>query len=121
LTFANGAFTAGDRFSFGIDIDTLAFPDQVGATPLELVGSLFSFTYSSGFSNSVQMAFRGTDENGTPIIFATTDDLITFDPTKPAPRAFQLGEPLLVSVPLPGTLTLLAVGVIALAVRRRRR
>ena len=50
LTFADNAFKAGDSFRFGVDIDLFSGIDNFGATPSELIGSLFSFVFSDGFA-----------------------------------------------------------------------
>jgi len=50
LTFADNAFKAGDSFRFGVDIDLFSAIDNFGATPSELIGSLFSFVFSDGFA-----------------------------------------------------------------------
>ena len=43
-----GSFTEGDHFRFGIDVDLLAAVDIYGATPEELMGTLFTFEFDSG-------------------------------------------------------------------------
>lgn len=50
LNFAPNSFAVGDSFRFGIDIDLFSKIDKEGAMPSELIGSLFSFTFSDGFS-----------------------------------------------------------------------
>lgn len=70
LTFADNAFEAGDSFRFGVDIDLFSGIDIFGATPSELIGSLFSFVFSDGFA--VQSALEddftasSTLPNGLP-------------------------------------------------------
>lgn len=50
LTFADNAFKSGDSFRFGVDVDLFSAIDAFGATPTELIGSLFSFEFSDGFA-----------------------------------------------------------------------
>lgn len=51
LQFADNSFKAGDSFRFGMDIDLFSNIDFFGATPSELVGSVFSFVFSDGFAS----------------------------------------------------------------------
>jgi hypothetical protein len=70
LTFADNAFKAGDSFRFGVDIDLFSAIDFFGATPTQLVGSLFSFVFSDGFAVQSALAndltASSTLPNGLP-------------------------------------------------------
>ncbi len=48
IDFAPGSFTEGDSFRFGIDADLFSNIDGYGATPEELMGTLFTFEFDSG-------------------------------------------------------------------------
>ena len=50
VDIAAGAFTAGDSFAFGSDIDLFSAIDSFGATPGELVGIKFGFEFDIGLS-----------------------------------------------------------------------
>jgi hypothetical protein len=120
LNFAPNSFTVGDSFRFGIDIDLFSKIDQEGAMPSELIGSLFSFTFSDGFSLQAEiendliassikpsniLPFNGQPMGGPQIPPGTITD-----PPDPEP------------VPEPGsTAAILLVGISALYSRMRRR
>jgi hypothetical protein len=55
LDFAVDSFTEGDSFRFGIDVDLLAGVDSFGATPEELMGTLFTFEFNSGLLSEAQI------------------------------------------------------------------
>ncbi|NEO61065.1 MAG: hypothetical protein F6J98_11690 [Moorea sp. SIO4G2] len=55
LNFAPNSFTVGDSFRFGIDIDLFSNIDGFGAMPEELIGTLFSFTFSDGFGSQAEI------------------------------------------------------------------
>lgn len=50
LLFADNAFKVGDGFQFCVDVDLFSGIDFFGATPSELIGSLFSFEFSDGLA-----------------------------------------------------------------------
>lgn len=99
LNFTPGSFTAGDSFRFGIDIDLFSMIDQFGATPEELIGTLFSFQFSDGFGSQAQieddliassiepmmiLPFTGQPSGGPPIppgqIIDTPDPVSVAEP-----------------------------------------
>ena len=51
LNFAPNSFAKGDSLRFGVDIDLFNNIDFFGATPTELIGSLFSFKFSDGYGS----------------------------------------------------------------------
>ena len=55
LDFAPGSFTEGDSFRFGIDVDLLSGIDAFGATPEELMGTLFTFEFDSGLLSEAEL------------------------------------------------------------------
>ena len=75
LLFADNAFKSGDRFSFGVDIDLFSQIDDFGATPQELVSSLFTFEFSDGYSVRSALAddltASSTLPSDLPIFFGT--------------------------------------------------
>jgi hypothetical protein len=111
LTFADNAFKSGDRFRFGVDIDLFSGIDNFGATPSELIGSLFSFVFSDGFA--VQSALdadltaSSTLPNGLPTFVgdpfcgANVPPGTTTDDPDPVPTNGP--------VPAPGPLPILGV------------
>ncbi|HKA41011.1 MAG TPA: zinc-dependent metalloprotease family protein [Burkholderiales bacterium] len=121
LNFANNAFTAGDSFDFGIDIDKDNCIDCFGATPQELAGALFSFTFSDGFGSQAAMS-------GTSFLADSTDimNVLPFDTsllqTPPGfiPPVGTIGpqDPVL---PEPGSVALLGLAFSALLAARRRK
>ena len=122
LNFADNAFTVGDSFSFGTDIDLFSAIDAFGATPAQLAGSLFTFTFSDGFGSTAAM-------NGTTFLADSTDVVnlasLTFDPSLLAtPVGFQ--EPVgylgpIDPVPEPETYAMFLAGLGLMAVLARRR
>jgi hypothetical protein len=105
LGFTPGKVTEGCAFSFSIDIDLFAKIDQFGATPAELQGSIFNFTFSNGYNIAAALA-----DNVASTIF---------DPTKIPVTAFRIAD-INDVVPVPGTLLLVSLGGITLAAWRRR-
>jgi len=105
LGFTPGSVTEGCSFSFSIDIDLFAKVDQFGATPEELQGSIFNFTFSNGYDIAAALA-----DNVASTIF---------DPTKIPVTAFRIAD-INDVVPVPGTLLLVSLGGITLAAWRRR-
>jgi len=98
LNFAPNSFTLGDSFRFGLDIDLFDKIDNFGATPEELIGSLFSFTFSDGLrlkaetgndliASSIKpttfLSFSGQPTGGSPISPGTIAS--HFDP-EPVPE-----------------------------------
>lgn len=67
LQFADNSFKAGDSFRFGLDIDLFSNIDNFGATPSELVGSIFSFVFSDGFASDSALAADLTASSTLPI------------------------------------------------------
>jgi hypothetical protein len=55
LNFAPNSFVSGDSFRFGIDVDLFSNIDGFGAMPDELIGTLFSFTFSDGFGSQAEI------------------------------------------------------------------
>ena len=109
-------------FSFGTDIDLFSAIDAFGATPAQLAGSLFTFTFSDGFGSTAAM-------NGTTFLADSTDVVnlasLTFDPSSLAtPVGFQ--EPVgylgpIDPVPEPETYAMFLAGLGLMAVLARRR
>ena len=122
LNFADNAFKAGDSFNFGIDIDLDNCVDCFGATPAELAGALFSFTFSDGFGSQAAMS-------GTSFMADSTDilNLLPFDasllqtPPGFTPPVGTLGPSDPVGAPEPGSVALLGLAFSALLAARRRR
>ncbi|MGH7391029.1 MAG: PEP-CTERM sorting domain-containing protein [Candidatus Rokuibacteriota bacterium] len=104
LSFADGAVTDSCSFSFSIDIDLNSNIDGFGATPAELERSVFEFSFSNGYN--IAAALDGG--------IAST----VFNPLKAPVAAFRIADP--DTVPLPGTLVLVGLGGLALALWRRR-
>lgn len=117
-----GAFTPGDSFAFGSDIDLFSAIDAFGATPGELVGIKFGFEFDIGlFLETVLDSDLVTSSIDVTHINQFFGDPIPFGPQV---RAGQLppgsthpieSEPVPIqavqSVPAPGTLWLLATGL----------
>lgn len=101
LTFGAGTFGVGDSFAFGVDCDLYANIDGFGATPEELEGMLFSFTFDNGFTTTVDLK----DYVARSIPVATT-----------------LSEPVGVVVPEPLTLVgiILGAGCLGGYMQKRR-
>ena len=55
IDFAAGSFTEGDSFRFGIDADLYTNIDGYGATPEELMGTLFTFEFDSGLLSEAEI------------------------------------------------------------------
>ncbi len=55
LDFAPGSFTEGDAFRFGIDADLFTNVDGYGATPEELMGTLFTFEFDTGLLSEAEI------------------------------------------------------------------
>lgn len=66
LQFADNSFKAGDSFRFGLDIDLFGNIDFFGATPNQLVGSIFSFVFSDGFASDSALAADLTASSSLP-------------------------------------------------------
>jgi hypothetical protein len=114
LNFAPNSFAQGDSLRFGLDIDLFSNIDAFGATPQELIGSLFSFKFSDGFgaqsaigsdliASSLDplsfLSFTGQPSGGLPIAPGTIID--TPDP-----------DPIATAVPEPSnSITMLALGL----------
>jgi hypothetical protein len=105
LGFTPGTVTQGCEFSFSIDIDLFSNIDGFGATPAELQGSIFNFTFSNGYDIAAALA-----DNVASTIF---------DPTKIPVTAFRIAD-IDDFVPVPGTLLLVSLGGLTLAAWRRR-
>jgi hypothetical protein len=88
LTFADDAFKAGDSFRFGVDVDLFSSIDFFGATPTELIGSLFSFEFSDGFAAK-----------------SALDDSLTASSTLPTDLPTFIGDPAGGPNVPPGTIT----------------
>ena len=56
LDFDADSFTVGDSFRFGIDVDLFTAIDSFGATPEELVGTVFSFEFEDGLGSESEIA-----------------------------------------------------------------
>ncbi|NRR28993.1 PEP-CTERM sorting domain-containing protein [Oxalobacteraceae bacterium] len=125
LTFADNAFLAGDSFAFGIDMDKLACIDCFGATPAELAGSLFSFSFSDGFGATAAMSGSSFMADSTDI-----ESFLPFDPSLlSTPPGFVApvgilgpGDPVvLAAIPEPGSLLLILIGFLPLCLLHRRK
>ncbi|GJJ02395.1 hypothetical protein RugamoR64_29330 [Duganella rhizosphaerae] len=116
LTFADNAFTAGDSFAFGIDIDKFACVDCFGATPQELIGSLFSFSFSDGYGATAAMSGTSFKADSTEIVDMLPFDtsLLTTPPGFVAPVGVVGPIDPVALVPEPGSLMLLLIGFVAL-------
>lgn len=124
LTFADNAFNSGDSLAFGIDIDKFACIDCFGATPTELIGSLFSFSFGDGFGTTAAMS-------GTSFMADSTDvvDILPFDAsrlTDPPGFVAPLGtldptDPVSLAVPEPASMLLFGIAFAALGALTRRR
>lgn len=55
IDFSAGSFTEGDSFRFGIDADLFTNIDGYGATPEELMGTLFTFEFDSGLLSEAEI------------------------------------------------------------------
>ena len=55
LDFAADTFTEGDSFRFGIDVDLFTNIDGYGATPEELMGTLFTFEFDTGLLSEAEI------------------------------------------------------------------
>ena len=118
LSFADGTFNPGDSFNFGIDIDLNSCVDCFGATPAQLTGSLFDFTFSDGLAVSAglgaDLAFIA-DTAQISSVFAGMS-AAAGGPSLP-PGVLGPPDP----VPEPGTIGLLIAGLTALGMLKRRR
>jgi hypothetical protein len=56
IDFAPDSFTGGDSFRFGIDVDLNDAIDTFGATPEQLIGTIFSFEFESGLGSEAEIA-----------------------------------------------------------------
>ena len=103
LNFAPNSFAQGDSLRFGLDIDLFNNIDAFGATPQELVGSLFSFKFSDGFGSQSAigsdliassldplsfLSFTGQPSGGLAIAPGTI-----IDTPDPEPTATAVPEP----------------------------
>ncbi|WP_161564976.1 reprolysin-like metallopeptidase [Okeania hirsuta] len=121
LNFTPNSFTVGDSFRFGVDIDLFSSIDQFGATPEDLIGSLFSFTFSDGFGSQAEiendliansivpmniLTFNGQPMGGPQIPPGTITD--------PDPEPEQVSEP-------KNTIAILLIGLGGLYLHMKRR
>jgi hypothetical protein len=122
LTFADNAFLAGDSFAFGIDIDKFSCIDCFGATPAELAGSLFSFSFSDGYGATAAMSGTSFMADSTDIesILPFDTSLLATPPGFVAPvGVLDPSDP--VVVPEPDSFLLVSIGLFALLYLQRRR
>lgn len=121
IGFTPGAFTAGDSFKFGIDIDLLSAVDLFGATPEELIGTLFSFQFSDGFSNQAEIEDDLIASSIEPTSTLSFVGQPSGGSTLPGGQLLDPQEPTLVAEP--PSLLLVAGGLLGLgfAGGRRRR
>lgn len=111
LNFAPNSFAKGDSLRFGVDIDLFNNIDFFGATPTELIGSLFSFKFSDGYGSQSAL--------GSDLIASSIDPLnvLPFSGQPSGGIAIPLGtivdnsDPDPVAVPEPSnSLAMLALG-----------
>jgi hypothetical protein len=107
LTFADNAFKSGDSFRFGVDVDLFSAIDAFGATPTELIGSLFSFEFSDGFAAKSALDDSLTASSTLPTDIPTFVGDPTGGPFVPAGTITGGSDPVTVPGPLP------ALGVFA--------
>ena len=120
LNFAPNSFTVGDSFRFGIDIDLFSNIDGFGAMPSELIGSLFSFTFSDGFSLQAKIENDLIASSIKPSNILPFNGQPTGRPQIPPGTITDAPDP--VPVPEPGsTAGILLLGISALYSRLRRR
>ena len=111
LTFADNTFKAGDSFRFGVDIDLFSGIDFFGATPSQLVGSLFSFVFSDGFAVQSSLADDLTASSTLPTGLPTFAGDPFGGPDLPPGTIIDDPDPVPAnaSVPAPAPLPLLGV------------
>jgi Metallo-peptidase family M12B Reprolysin-like/PEP-CTERM motif len=109
LSFGDNAFTAGDSFKFGIDIDLLGAVDFFGATPAQLVGMLFDFQFSNGFAG--QTALDSDLITGSRSIAKLLAPALVIAPPGPGPK---IPPGSVIDVPEPATLPIFLLGLLAM-------
>ena len=127
LNFKQGAFTKGDSFSFGNDIDLFSAIDFFGATPDELIGILFTFEFDFGLVTETSLdSALVVDSTNVTRLLPTGANPVPVGPQVPTGQLPPVGvvgtpDPVVISaVPEPESLLLVGMALAALATVRRR-
>jgi hypothetical protein len=107
LTFADNTFKAGDSFRFGVDIDLVGKIDSFGATPEELIGSLFAFEFSDGYRVKTAVGDDLTASSTLPFGMPAIVGSPSGGPDLPNGTITDDPDPVPASVPAPGPLPIL--------------
>lgn len=112
LDFTPGSFTVGDSFRFGIDVDLFDAIDLYGATPDELIGTVFSFEFEDGVGSEAEIADDLIASSIKP------SNLLSFTGT-PWTRVIDVPidrhlhpDPVRIGTPEPSSLMLIGLGIV---------
>lgn len=116
LNFAPNSFAVGDSFRFGVDVDSF------GAIPEELIGSLFSFTFSDGFGSRAAIGNDLIASSLNPTNFLPFVGQPTGGPQIPQGSISDDPDPEPISVPEPqNTAAVLLMGLGIFSFCRKKR
>jgi hypothetical protein len=122
LNFAPNAFAVDDSFRFGIDIDLFSNIDGFGAMPEELIGTLFSFTFSDGFGSQAEIEDDLIASSIEPINILPFSGQPSGGPQIPPGTITDDPDPVQVKVPEPmNTTALLLMGLGGLYFHKKKR
>ena len=119
LDFTPGSFTEGDSFRFGIDVDLFTNIDGYGATPEELMGTLFTFEFDSGLLSEAEIEEDLIASSIEPIRNLSFVDYNIVRQIE-SPFQWELHPDPVRAVPEPASILLFGIGAL-LALKPRRR